>query len=303
MKATIPKEEDEDDEADEDNEDENGNKLTSDQIASRKAQRRLFNNPDLRAHQHTLIILLVDSLKSVIQLMSSLKSQRVARMKKEVEEKFPEEMRRRAEAAAAAAKAGRRYSQTQSNDSNNPSATDDPSNHATSSNSAAASSTSDIFPASLTRVMSSSLKKLGVNGVLNKSNDSSSVHLPPLDDSHPSPSDDVEFTMTPHEKAQLLEENRQLLDSLEENLDQIRRAESKMAEISGLIALFTTKVVEQEEQINSIYDHAIKSTLHVHSGIAQLKKAAQRGVTFRMMILFMILMLSFSLLFLDWYIP
>ncbi len=44
-------------------------------------------------------------------------------------------------------------------------------------------------------------------------------------------------------------------------------------------------------------------TLHVHSGIAQLKKAAQRGVTFRMMILFMILMLSFSLLFLDWYTP
>jgi hypothetical protein len=40
----------------------------------------------------------------------------------------------------------------------------------------------------------------------------------------------------------------------------------------------------------------------VHSGISQLKKAAQRGVTFRMMMLFMILVLSFSLLFLDWYI-
>jgi hypothetical protein len=39
----------------------------------------------------------------------------------------------------------------------------------------------------------------------------------------------------------------------------------------------------------------------VHAGISELKKAAARGVTFRMMILFMILVMSFSLLFLDWY--
>ena len=57
----------------------------------------------------------------------------------------------------------------------------------------------------------------------------------------------------------LQEENHHLLDSLEDNLDAMRRAESQLAAIASLMTLFSTKVLKQEEQIGTIYDQAIKS--------------------------------------------
>lgn len=67
------------------------------------------------------------------------------------------------------------------------------------------------------------------------------------------------------EQALLQEENHHLLDSLEDNLDAMRRAESQLAAIASLMTLFSTKVLEQEEQIGTIYDQAIKSQIN-HNG-------------------------------------
>jgi hypothetical protein len=57
----------------------------------------------------------------------------------------------------------------------------------------------------------------------------------------------------------LLSENHELLDSLEDQLDAMRRAENSLNSIGQLMALFQSKVLEQEEQIGTIYDNAINS--------------------------------------------
>lgn len=277
----------------EDDEDAEDDSLTPDVRSARHAARRRSNNPDLRAHQHTLIILLVDSLRSVVEVMSTLKAQRVERMKKEVEERFTQQIKRRRNTTEAQRRNG---------------TSADGEDHSSATGASADGIDGSAFPASLSRVVSSGLHKLGVQSASSSSSDSHLLRASAMPDDllldpHRTDGESDAPDLTPFERSQLLEENHHLLDSLEENLDHIRRAEQKMSDIGSLLSLFATKVVEQEEQIHTIYDHAIQSTLHVHSGIAQLKKAAQRGVTFRMMILFMILMLSFAMLFLDWYMP
>lgn len=102
-------------------------------------------------------------------------------------------------------------------------------------------------------------------------------------------------------QAQLLQENAALLRSFEGDLDAIQQAESKAHDIANMITLFHTKVLEQSEQIDRIDSQTIESTSMIENGIEQLRRAAGRGASFRMMILFVIVVLSFSLLFLDWY--
>jgi t-SNARE complex subunit (syntaxin) len=58
----------------------------------------------------------------------------------------------------------------------------------------------------------------------------------------------------------LQEENHHLLDSLEDQLDAMRRAESQMHSIVSLMNLFNSKVLQQEEQIGTIYDNTVNST-------------------------------------------
>jgi len=87
---------------------------------------------------------------------------------------------------------------------------------------------------------------------------------------------------------------------MENDLDQIQRSEQRMAEIASLMSLFSTKVSEQEEQIQSIHDNAVRSVAHVQSGNQELRHATERRVTFRIVVLFVLATLSFSLVFLDW---
>jgi len=103
------------------------------------------------------------------------------------------------------------------------------------------------------------------------------------------------------EMQMLEEENKDLLDLLEDDLDQMQRAEQRLGEISQLMSLFSTKVVEQEEQINLIHEHAINSVMHLKKGNESLRSASRRGVSFRLIVMFVLLVASFSLLFLDWF--
>ena len=98
---------------------------------------------------------------------------------------------------------------------------------------------------------------------------------------------------------ELAMENAALLDALSSNLDALRVAESKASQVGALLQLFHSRVLQQSEQIERIEDNAVSATALVERGVEQLRKAASRGASFRIMVLFMILTLSFSLLFLD----
>ena len=65
--------------------------------------------------------------------------------------------------------------------------------------------------------------------------------------------------------------------------------------------MFTEKVLEQKDNIDQIQSHAVATTENVRDGNEELRKAIQRNASIRVYILFFLIVMSFSLLFLDWY--
>lgn len=101
------------------------------------------------------------------------------------------------------------------------------------------------------------------------------------------------------EERQLLEDEGQVL--LEEYEEQVRNAERKVMEIAQLHEMFSNKVLQQAEEIEHLHATYIESTENVKLGNRELIQATRRGVDSRVMILLFLVVLSFGLLFLDWY--
>lgn len=77
--------------------------------------------------------------------------------------------------------------------------------------------------------------------------------------------------------------------------------ESKVVHIAELQQLFTEKVLQQEKDIERIAETVVGSTENIKDANKQIKQAIQRNAGLRVWILFFLLVMSFSLLFLDWY--
>ena len=97
------------------------------------------------------------------------------------------------------------------------------------------------------------------------------------------------------------QENVQLFKKLAQDQQALYKAEKSIMEISEVMNLFNTKLVEQEELIQSIYDNSVNSVSYVQHGNTQLKKALEHGASYRVGLLFFFIVASLSLLFLDWY--
>jgi syntaxin 18 len=103
-------------------------------------------------------------------------------------------------------------------------------------------------------------------------------------------------------QAQMFEaENESLLANLEDKLDEVKRAEKSLVEISQLMGQFHSKLQLQNHMIDSIYDNGVSSLGHLREGHDQLGQALDRGGSYRVGILFFFIVASLSLLFLDWY--
>jgi len=98
------------------------------------------------------------------------------------------------------------------------------------------------------------------------------------------------------------QENKALLSQWHDKLEEIRRAEKSMMEISEQMTYFSNEVLRQEEQINEIYDTAISSTANITRGNTHLRDAMERQVNSRIVNLFFLVLAPMALLFLDWYI-
>lgn len=110
---------------------------------------------------------------------------------------------------------------------------------------------------------------------------------------------EAESPLSSTELAELQEENLQLRQSFNNDLEAIQAAERGMAEIGQMCEVFSMKVLEQEEAINQIYQNVITSTVNIKTGDEELRKA-ERATALPLM--FLILMIvSFSLMFLHWY--
>ena len=74
-----------------------------------------------------------------------------------------------------------------------------------------------------------------------------------------------------------------------------------MLEISDLNAQVATHVMSQRQQIEHIQKDALETVDTIMKGNAVLKRVSEMGVSWRNFMLMFFLVLSFVLLFLNWY--
>ncbi|XP_068709226.1 syntaxin-18-like isoform X2 [Montipora capricornis] len=121
---------------------------------------------------------------------------------------------------------------------------------------------------------------------------------PGLDLALPTSEDDE---LTPEEVQMFEMENKRLFTEMNSLVDEVRQIEGKVVEISQLQEVFSEKVLHQSAQIDKIHETAIGTTENVQGGNEQIREAIKNNASFRVWILFFLVMCSLSLLFLDWY--
>lgn len=98
-------------------------------------------------------------------------------------------------------------------------------------------------------------------------------------------------------------ENAQLYNELNTVTEEIKQIESKVVHIAELQEVFTEKVLDQDKDLDKLMTTVVGSTENVKEANEQIRQAIQRNAGLRVWALFFLLVMSFSLLFLDWYNP
>uniref|UniRef100_A0A6V7IKW5 Syntaxin-18 n=1 Tax=Bracon brevicornis TaxID=1563983 RepID=A0A6V7IKW5_9HYME len=96
-------------------------------------------------------------------------------------------------------------------------------------------------------------------------------------------------------------ENEQLYNELNTITEEVRQIESKVVHIAELQEIFTEKVLQQDKDLDKLMTTVVGSTENVKEANEQIRQAIQRNAGLRVWILFFLVVMSFSLLFLDWY--
>lgn len=117
----------------------------------------------------------------------------------------------------------------------------------------------------------------------------------------PSTTYDFENQLSAEDMQMFEAENELLYNELNSFSDEVKQMESKVVHIAELQELFTEKVLQQEKDIERIATTVVGSTEHMKDANDQIRQAIQRNAGLRVWVLFFLLVMSFSLLFLDWY--
>lgn len=115
------------------------------------------------------------------------------------------------------------------------------------------------------------------------------------------PVEDIDSQLSPEEMQMFESENELLYNELNSLSDEVKQIESKVVHIAELQELFTEKVLQQDRDIERIATAVVSATDNMKDANEQIRQAIQRNAGLRVWILFILLVLSFSLLFLDWY--
>ena len=112
---------------------------------------------------------------------------------------------------------------------------------------------------------------------------------------------DAEHDFSPEELQTFEQENKRIFDEMNSLANEVRNIEGRVVEIAKLQEVFSEKVLEQTKQIDHVYETTVKTTENVKDGNENIREAIKNNASFRVWILFFLVMCSFSLLFLDWY--
>ncbi|XP_072315863.1 syntaxin-18-like isoform X2 [Eucyclogobius newberryi] len=110
-----------------------------------------------------------------------------------------------------------------------------------------------------------------------------------------------EDELSPEEIQMFEQENQKLVSEMNSLVDEVKKIEGKVVEISRLQEIFAEKVLQQETEIDNIHHLVVGATENVKEGNEDIREAIKNNAGFRVWILFFLVMCSFSLLFLDWY--
>jgi len=111
--------------------------------------------------------------------------------------------------------------------------------------------------------------------------------------------DDMELSSS--QILQFEAENAAILRDVQDTLESVQQAESRLMDITALQMELVTHLTRQTELTDQLYEDAIATTSTVEKSKAELKKAQQRGKDGRLFLLVFLLGASFSLLFLHYY--
>ncbi|KAJ2916405.1 hypothetical protein MD484_g3958, partial [Candolleomyces efflorescens] len=122
-----------------------------------------------------------------------------------------------------------------------------------------------------------------------------------IESSYPSEDEDDDIELTSSQILQFEAENAAILRNVQDTLESVQQAESRLMDISALQMELVTHLTRQTELTEQLFEDAIATTSTVEKSKAELKKAQQRGKDGRLFILVFLLGASFSLLFLHYY--
>ncbi|GAB2299645.1 Syntaxin-81 [Dionaea muscipula] len=113
--------------------------------------------------------------------------------------------------------------------------------------------------------------------------------------------DEIEPSPMKVQQQLLDDETRALQVELTNLLDAVQETETKVLEMSTLNHILSTNVLQQAQTIEFLYEQAVEATGNVELGNKELSQAIQRNSSSRTFLLLFLFVLTFSVLFLDWY--
>ncbi|KAL7748628.1 hypothetical protein RI367_006039 [Sorochytrium milnesiophthora] len=113
--------------------------------------------------------------------------------------------------------------------------------------------------------------------------------------------DNTDDQLTAQERLQFEAENQALLSHFEDTLDEAKKAEQSLLTIAQMQTELAQHLYAQQSTIETLYDQAVLHTDNVREGNVHVSKATDAARGHRFWVVFILLVLSGVLLFLDWY--
>lgn len=113
--------------------------------------------------------------------------------------------------------------------------------------------------------------------------------------------EDDEIELSASQILQFEAENANILRTVQDTLESVQQAESRLMDISALQMELVSHLTRQTELTDQLYEDAIATTSTVEKGNVQLKEAKRRAKDGRLFILVFLIGASLSLLFLHYY--
>ena len=113
--------------------------------------------------------------------------------------------------------------------------------------------------------------------------------------------EDDEIELSASQIMQFETENASILKNVQDTLESVQQAEARLRDISTLQMELVTRLTQQTELTDQLFEDALTATSTVEKGNEQLKEAKRRAKDGRIFILVFLIGASFSLLFLHYY--